>query len=120
VRASEANRQVRGACMSRLNGDDLLIATAVGEDYLAVGEREQRVVFTHADVLARVELRAALAHDDVAGRDRLTAVQLHAEPLALRIATVARGAEAFFVGKSLEIDDKKHHKIVPNDGATVN
>ena len=52
---------------------DELAAAALAELHDAVGLGEQRVVAAAADVVARVELRAALAHDDRARGDHLTA-----------------------------------------------
>ena len=63
----------------------------------AVNERKQRVVGALPDVVAGMPLRAALANDDVAGLHGLAAVLLHAAILRIRIATVARGADAFLV-----------------------
>jgi len=45
----------------------------------AVNLGEQGVVLANADIVARVELGAALTHEDVAGRNQLTAVALHAQ-----------------------------------------
>src|SRR5690348_7069908 len=64
---------------------------------LAVHQREQRVVAAQADARARMELGAALAHDDVAGRNRLAAIELHAQVFRVGIAAVARGTYAFLV-----------------------
>ena len=50
----------------------------------ARGEREQRVVAAAADQVARVELGAPLADQDLAGVDHLPAEPLHAEPLGVR------------------------------------
>ena len=61
------------------------------------GEREQRVVAAAADQVARVELGAPLADQDLAGRDHLAAEALHAEPLRGRVATVARAGRTLFV-----------------------
>src|SRR5687768_6352123 len=55
----------------------------------AVDQRIQGVVAAEADAAARMEARAALAHDDVAGLDRLAAIDLHAEVLRIGVATVA-------------------------------
>ncbi len=74
---------------------------ALAERDLAVGKREQRMVLAHADVLARMELGAALAHDHVARFDLLAAEQLDAEPLARRVATVARRTACFLVSHDL-------------------
>src|SRR5690349_15048401 len=64
---------------------------------LAVGLGEQGVVAAHADVDAGMELRAALAHQDVAGDDALAAELLEAEALGLRIAAVTGTAACFFM-----------------------
>ena len=50
---------------------------------------EQRVVAAAADVDAGVEVRAALADDDLAGLDDLAAEPLDAQPLGVGVATVA-------------------------------
>ena len=60
-------------------------------------ECEQRVVAATADVGAGVEVRAALADDDLAGEDLLAAEALHAQSLSVGVTTVAGGACALFV-----------------------
>src|SRR5690348_15009475 len=65
--------------------------------HLAIDQREQRVVAAEADADARMELGAALAHDDVAGFDDLAAEQLDAEVFRVGVAAVARGTYALFV-----------------------
>jgi hypothetical protein len=65
--------------------------TAAAELDGTLAECEQRVVVTAADVLAGVEVRAALPHDDLAGVHELDAEALHAEPLRVGVTTVARG-----------------------------
>jgi len=54
-----------------------------------VDEREQRVVTPEADVLARVNLGAALTHQDVAGLDLLATELLHSASLAVAVTTVS-------------------------------
>src|ERR1700680_4246632 len=51
--------------------------------------RVERVVAAHADILAGVEVRSALADDDRSARYELAGEALHAEHLRLRVATVA-------------------------------
>ena len=68
---------------------------AKGDD--AVDQREQRVILAHADVATRVHARAALTHDDRAGRDHLAAISLDAQHLRFGIAAVSRGAAAFLL-----------------------
>src|SRR4051812_9752039 len=73
-------------------------ATAPGAELDRTGcEREQRVVATAADVVARVEVRAALADDDLAGVDDLAAEALHAEALGVGVAPVLGGRGALLV-----------------------
>src|SRR5690348_17009150 len=74
-----------------------VLVAADGELDGAIDQREQRVVATQAHTRARVELGAALTHDDVAGFDGLAAVDLDAEVFRVRIATVAAGTYAFFM-----------------------
>src|SRR5699024_7760281 len=65
------------------------LATALGAElHRAGGEGEQGVVATAADVDARVELGAALAHQDLTGVDLLAAEPLDAEALCVGVTTV--------------------------------
>ena len=66
------------------------------EGDVAVYQSKQGVVFAHAHVVASVKACAALAHDDGASADEFAAKCLDAEHLRVRVATVARGAAAFF------------------------
>src|SRR5690606_29721118 len=88
VRGSGLGDHVHGAALLRALGREL---------DLAVDQREQGVVAAEADARTRVELGAALADDDVAGVDRLAAIDLHAEVLRVGVAAVARGAYALFM-----------------------
>ena len=56
---------------------------------LTVGRRVQRVIPAHADIVASVKLRPALAHDDRPRRNALSAEDLDAEALRLGVTTVA-------------------------------
>lgn len=47
----------------------------------AVNEGVERVILAHADVVAGVELRAALTNDDAAGADRRVTENLDAKTL---------------------------------------
>ena len=47
------------------------------------------MILAHTDIVARVELRAPLAYQDVARNDRFASEFLDAEALADGIATVA-------------------------------
>src|SRR5215831_8518610 len=85
------------ALVLRRDDVDDLAATLHAELHRARGQREQRVVATAADEVARVELRATLTDQDLAGVDQLTAEPLHAEPLRVGVATVARAGRTLFV-----------------------
>jgi hypothetical protein len=67
------------------------------ERHVAVYQSEQGVVFANANIGSGVELGAALANDDCASSDQLTAKRLHTEHLGLGIAPVSRRAAAFFL-----------------------
>jgi len=55
----------------------------------AIGQRIQRVVTPQANTGAGMELGAALAHDAVADRNRLPAVDFYAQVVGIGIAPVA-------------------------------
>jgi len=62
-----------------------------------VGEGEKRVVTADADIGAGMEVRTALAHDDIACPNCLAAKDLDAQSLRFRIATVTSTAACLFV-----------------------
>src|SRR5579875_791655 len=69
-----------------------LAAQRLLEFDVAVDQGVKGVVPAHADVDARLPLRAALADDDAAGAQVLAAELLDAEALRLAVASVARRA----------------------------
>src|SRR5580704_3234264 len=89
----------RRALLRRLGRDDVdCPATAErGKLHLPADQREQRVVAATADAVAGVEVRAALADDDLARVHDLAAVTLDAEALGLGVAAVAAGRGALLV-----------------------
>src|ERR1035437_7503644 len=89
--------QRRGAGGHRGDADALAVVAEMREGHGAVGESEQGVVATQADVLARVDPRSALTHDDGAARDLLATEALHAQALGVAVAAVAGTTPAFFV-----------------------
>src|SRR6218665_3447326 len=86
-----------GSDLGRHDDVDDLAATARPEGLGARGEGEQGVVAATADVHTGVEVRAALADEDLAGLDDLATEALHAQALGVGVATVARGARALLV-----------------------
>jgi hypothetical protein len=67
---------------------------------------KERMVLADADVLARVPLSAALAHDNVAGETALAAEKLHAQALASRVAPIARRSACLLVSHLGLLRDK--------------
>src|SRR5207342_3155814 len=76
---------------------DDLAALRVPELDRALDEGEQRVVTTATDTLPRVELRAALADQDLARVHGLAAEPLDAQPLRVRVAPVAGAGRTLLV-----------------------
>jgi len=60
-------------------------------------QSEQRVVLAPADPVTRVEVRATLADQDLAGVDPLTAEALDTEELGVAVPAVARRRRALLV-----------------------
>lgn len=54
----------------------------------AIRQCKQCEVTALPDIFSRVELRPALAHEDIPGTGDLTAEELHAEAFAVAVATV--------------------------------
>src|SRR6266571_1392190 len=69
--------------------------------HLAVDRGEKRVIGSPPDILARMKLRPALAHDDAARGDELPAEALDAEVFRIGIAPVARGADALLMSHAI-------------------
>src|SRR5687768_5727023 len=82
--------------LTRDDVDDLAAALAA-ELHRTGLECEQGVVAAAADAAARVEVRAALADDDLARVDELAAEALHAEALGVGVAAVLGGRGALLV-----------------------
>src|SRR3954449_2088587 len=98
------SRRRRGARRETEGSSDLdrgdghgLAAPAGAEGHRTRLEREQRVVAAAAHAETRVEVRAALPDDDLAGLHDLAAEALDAEPLGVGVAAVAGGRSALLV-----------------------
>jgi len=66
-----------------INADELSGPALVLKLHDAIDQREQRIILAAADVVAGFPLCAALARDDVAAENSLTAKLLQTEPLRL-------------------------------------
>jgi len=80
--------RTKGELCAGLDVDELAHATAVAELDDASDLGEESVVLTPADIDARLQLGAALAHDDAAARNQLAAENFHAQALRIGIAPV--------------------------------
>src|SRR6185369_9294535 len=102
----------RGCSRGGLHRNDVhLLARAAitNELHFAVDHREQRVVLAPADVRAREEPGAALAHDDGARVNALATECLDAEPLRIRFAAVLGRRLTFFVRHDFSLRlDRRH------------
>src|SRR5437016_5166120 len=83
-----------GALAGVVRGDGDHAPAAAGGELHPPGTRgEDRVVPADARAVAGLEPRAALAHDDLATGHCLAGEDLHAQPLALRVAAVPARSE---------------------------
>ena len=64
---------------------------------VAVGKGEEGVIPTHTDVVAGVELGAALADKNGTGEDELAAKAFHPKALTVAVAAVACRSLTFFM-----------------------
>src|SRR5690349_202911 len=74
-----------------------MLARIVSELHISIDQGEERVIAAHADLLAWLDLRATLAHNDATCRHQLTIVALHAQHLRLAISTITRATYTFFM-----------------------
>src|SRR5262245_12334702 len=76
---------------------DVHALAAFVEHHFAIHEREQRPIPAGADIMTGHKLGAALADQDAAGGDELSAKSFHAEPFADAVAAVADVALTFLM-----------------------
>jgi hypothetical protein len=76
-----------GFVVGRVDVDDGLAGFA-GEADLTVNQRENRMIAAETDVFARLVRGSALANNDIAGGNGLTAIDFNAKTAACRIASV--------------------------------
>lgn len=69
--------------LNRLNGDETAVTPPIQKLDVAGDEREERVVLALTDVFAGLVFCAALAYQDGAGVDELSAEALDAQPLSV-------------------------------------
>jgi len=93
-------QKVWSSCLRRycdrrgLNVDSI---AAFVEFNFAIDERKQCPITSSSDVMTGGKFRSALADDDAASGDELTAVSFHAQPFADAIASIPDAALTFLV-----------------------
>lgn len=89
-------------------------ASAAIEFHFAALQRKEGEIAPEADIAAGEEFAPALADENVAGQDSLTAVFFHAETFADAVASVLDAALSFFMGHMrLKFDFADFHPRVP-------
>src|SRR4051812_5347329 len=84
-----------------VDADPEPLLVLVLEFHMAIDRGEQRVVRGATHVPAGMELGAALNDDDRPGPHEFPTETLHAQVLRIRIAPVARRADAFFMSHAI-------------------
>ena len=73
-----------------------LVSSYTFESHTAVRQSEKSIIFADAYIRARMQMRASLANQNVAGQNELTVSTLGAKALGLGITTVLRATYTFF------------------------
>ncbi len=78
-----------------------VVFTSAFESDFACGFSEQGIVFADTYVRARMEVRATLANDDVAGFNDNAVMAFYAKAFGFAVTAVTRGACPFFMSEKL-------------------
>ena len=87
-----------------INADALAAAVLGFKAKNAVNLCKQRIVLTDADVIAGMEMCAALPYEDVARKNELTVRTLGSQTLGFTFTTVTGAADALLMCEKLQID----------------
>ena len=98
--------------LGRVNRNLLTILAQTLETDNTVSLGKEGIVGADAHVLAGVNVRAALTHQNVAGQNELTVSTLGAKALGLGVTAVLGGAHTFFMGEELQTNVQ--HFAVPS------
>ena len=85
----------------KIDGDLLAVFAQTLKLHAAGLHGKQRVVAALAYIDTGMDMGAPLANQNVSGQHKLTVAPLHAQPLGLRVAAVAGGTNALFMGEKL-------------------
>lgn len=89
---------------NRTNRNIGSVISSLTEFNNTVCKRKQSKVSSNANIFAGMVFSATLAHDNVAGYNRLTTEDLYAKPFALRIPTVLYTTFTFFMCHGLQFE----------------
>ena len=87
--------------LSRVHADLALVTTLALDSHLAGDLCEKGIVLALANVMTRMEVRAALTDQDAACGHQSACMLLHAKALGLTVTTVTGGADALFMSEQL-------------------
>lgn len=90
IGCNQAGQQL--GCGCGFNMDEASHVAAIDESNYAVHLGKKSVVLAATDVLARLQTRAALAHDDRPASHKLSAESLYSKSLRIRVAAIFRTA----------------------------
>ena len=84
-----------------VNRDLLAVLAHALEMNLTGGESEEGIIAANTDIGAGMDLGAALAHQDVAGEDKLAVGALDAKARGFAVASVLGRTDTFLMSKEL-------------------
>ena len=87
-----------------VNADALAVTAVTLEANLTVDRCKQCVIRADADIVARMNMCAALTNENVARQNVLTVAALYAKTLCLGITAVLCGTNALLVSEELHAD----------------
>lgn len=89
--------------LNSIDADLFAVSAHALKLHFAVNQGKQRIIRTTANVVAGVDVRAALLDEDVARKDKLAVRPLRAKALGLGITAVTGGAHSLFMCEQLQV-----------------
>src|SRR5690348_9729275 len=81
----------------RKNRHEAFFVLFLFENYFTIGQSEKRMIFSHSYILTWEMTCTTLTNDDVTGNHTLTAIYFYSKTLTVRLATVSRTTNTFFM-----------------------
>jgi hypothetical protein len=94
-----------------MNADLLLISAKAlkADDSVLLGI--ESIIAANADIQTRMDMSAALTHENVTSQNELTVLTLRSEALAFAVATVTGRTNALLMSEELKIEFQ--HSVLP-------